>query len=201
MKSTLSEQSLNFTLKFFSNKMNGKCEYFLFFGSLLGMVREGKPIAGDDDVDFYVNKKDYTFIKTMLSQMGISINYDIWPNHTEYFIQANAILENMEIRADFYFYDNECDLHFLKENWNFPGQPDNPANVLKMPKPLIFPLKKIMWQETELYLPRYPEIVVEMLYGINWKIPQRKGIDYVTKIHGGRPLRFVKNGQEIKLLP
>ena len=57
MKSTLSEQSLNFTLKFFSNTMNGKCEYFLFFGSLLGMVREGKPITGDDDVDFYVNKK------------------------------------------------------------------------------------------------------------------------------------------------
>jgi len=201
MKTTLSEDGLGFTLKFFSNLMNEKCEYFLFFGTLLGLVRDKRPIKGDDDVDFYVNKNHYAFVKDMLSGLGIPINYGEWPNNTEDFIQANCVIEGIEVRADFYFYDNETDINFVKEKWNFLGKPENPSNILKVPKPLIFPLKKITWQDTTLYIPMHPEIICEMLYGINWNIPQQKGVDYVMQVHGGRPLRMVQRGNEISLLP
>ena len=41
-------------LKFFS-KIISKIEHFVFFGTLLGLVRDGNLIEGDDDIDFYVN--------------------------------------------------------------------------------------------------------------------------------------------------
>ena len=33
-------------------------EYFITFGTLLGYARENAILENDDDIDFYVNKKD-----------------------------------------------------------------------------------------------------------------------------------------------
>ena len=55
--SETSIENLSFSIETFSEALaEKKCEHFLFFGSLLGIVRENSPIKGDDDVDFYVNK-------------------------------------------------------------------------------------------------------------------------------------------------
>ena len=37
------------------SKLINEFEYFVFFGTLLGLVRENNIIQGDDDIDFYVN--------------------------------------------------------------------------------------------------------------------------------------------------
>ena len=41
-------------------------EHFVFFGGLLGIVRDGDIIEGDDDIDIYVNLKDRGKILTHL---------------------------------------------------------------------------------------------------------------------------------------
>lgn len=201
MKHSLSNEQLCFTLKKFTQLMNDRCEYFPCFGTLLGLVREGNPIQGDDDVDFYVNKNHFTKIKDILTDLNILVNYNEWPNQTENFIQAHGVIDTFEIRADFYFYDNDIDQNFIHEKWNFDGKPEDAAKVLKLPKPLIFPLKQIKWQEVPIYFPRHSEIICEILYGSNWKIPQKKNVDYITQVHGGRPFRLIKNETGVKLLP
>ena len=52
---SVEENFLN--LKFFS-KIISKIEHFVFFGTLLGLVRDGNLIENDDDIDFYVNIKE-----------------------------------------------------------------------------------------------------------------------------------------------
>ena len=45
-------------------------EHFVFYGTLLGLVREGQPIEGDDDVDVLVNKKHFNEVKSIVERLN-----------------------------------------------------------------------------------------------------------------------------------
>ena len=189
---SLQQSSMEYALIKFSEELNiHEIEYFAFFGTLLGLTRDGKPIDGDDDVDFYVNKNDYLSVRKLLNSIGLKINYSEWPNHTDNFIQASGLLENIEIRVDFYFFDSDADENFLIEKWNFAAQPNNHKLILKIPKPLIYPIVKKSYLGNDICVPKHSDIICEFLYGIDWKIPKKKGVDYKVAIVGGRPLRIV----------
>lgn len=190
MKSSIDKDSLNYATTFFSDLLRGQCEHFLFFGSLLGIIRDKGPILGDDDIDFYVNIKDYQIVKNLLLKQGFKIDYSVFPNQTERFIQVEGILASFEIRADFYFYDSEKDEDYIEERWNFAGNINDINLVLRIPKPLIFPLKRVDYQDTTVSIPRHSTIICEILYGVDWRIPQKKHIDYETVVIGGRPIRL-----------
>ena len=177
-----------------------KIEHFAFFGTLLGLTREGKLISGDDDVDFYVKESFYEDVRKMISFMGLNIDYSSVPNDTNHFIQVSGKLNDIEIRVDFYFYDSSSDEDFLLEPWNFFGNPNNKDKLLKIPKPLIFPLKKQDFLNHEISIPQHPKIVCEYLYGEDWKTPKKKKLDYITVMLGGRPLRIVNKGFFFRLL-
>ena len=187
--SSLSQASMKLALIKFSKELKkNKIEHFIFFGTLLGLIRDGEPILGDDDVDFYVNKIHYNEIRNLLTSLGYKLDYSRGPNHTEHFIQLNGHLNNMQIRIDFYFYDSNTDENFLLESWNFRGRPNDKNNIIKVPKPLVFPLRVKSFEGTELFIPQYPEIVCEFLYGKNWFYPKKKETEYIVTIVGGRPL-------------
>ena len=192
MKSSLCVDDLKYTIKLISSALNGRCEYFLFFGSLLGIVRDNAPIPGDDDVDFYVNKNSYNEVKCILLELGFQVNYNIEPNLTEHFLQVECMFKGVFVRADFYFYDSQADQFFLEERWNFAGTPNNPDSVLKMPKPLVFPLQKLNYEGSLVFLPQHSEIICEILYGVNWRVPQQKGVSYTIKVIDGRPVLLNK---------
>ena len=186
---SLSQASMKQALVKFSIELQkNKIEHFIFFGTLLGIIRNGEPIQGDDDVDFYVNKIHYNKIRNLLTSLGYKLDYSKLPNHTEHFIQLNLHLNNMQVRVDFYFYDSNTDENFLLESWNFRGRPDDKNNIIKVPKPLVFPLKIKSFEGTEVFIPQYPEIVCEFLYGKNWSIPIKKKTEYIVTMIGGRPL-------------
>lgn len=200
MKTVISVENLKHSLKLMCTALNGRCEYFPFFGSLLGLVRDKGPIPGDDDIDFYINKKHFPFIISIIKDFGFELNSAV-PNHTKHFLQVQGLHADKEFRIDFYFYDDEADPYYIEERWNFKGDPSDIKTVLRTPKPLIFPLKTIFYENTLISMPQNPEILCEFLYGINWQTPQQKDIDYQTITLGGRPIRFVKNGNNMTLLP
>ena len=203
--SSITTENLDTGIKLFSKLfIQEKIEHFVFFGSLLGLVRNGAPIEGDDDVDFYVNIKNRSSVIEVLSSIGIKPNFHHRPNHTNFFIQAAGSVNGKAFRVDFYFYDAETDKNFVIDSWNFTGiqnDTEKKPNVLKIPKPLIYPLYKQVYKSQEVYLPRHPEIICEFLYGINWKIPQTKDKDYKMVVIGGRPLRYTEMNGNINVLP
>lgn len=201
-KDVLSDLSLKHGLKSFSKELheNG-IEHFVFFGTLLGICREGEPISGDDDVDFYVNKRHYTNVKAIIDSLEISVDYSRFPNDSDCFIQVNGELLGRQVTVDFYFYDSDADQDYILENWNFTAQPNNQEKILKVPKPLIFPIKFISYDSCKIAIPNHAEIICEFLYGANWKTKQKKGLDYQVTMLGGRPLRLSVHNGVANLIP
>ena len=198
---SLTKTSMDSALIRFSKELRNKnIEHFVFFGTLLGLIREGRPITGDDDVDFYVNEIFYDSVCELLDSMGLIVDFSNHPNHTKHFIQVSGRLDKIEIRVDFYFYDASTDDNFLLEPWNFSGSPDNENKLLKLPKPLVFPLKVKKYLGTEIFVPQFSEIVCEFLYGKNWTIPKTKKIDYRVAMVGGRPVRIQTKKILIRIL-
>lgn len=186
---SLSQASMKSALKKFSEELQkNKIEHFIFFGTLLGLIRDGGPIVGDDDVDFYVNQIFYNRTRDLLSSLGFNLDYSSAPNNTKHFIQVNGQLDNIQVRADFYFYNSNLDENYLLEPWNFLANPNDKNNVLKLPKPLVFPLKIIPYEDTEVFIPQHSKIICEFLYGKNWSIPKKKKTEYRVVMLGGRPL-------------
>jgi hypothetical protein len=200
-KLSLDQESMESALTRFSQELQtARIEHFVFFGTLLGLTRDLKPINGDDDVDFYVNGVDYEKVRRLLASMGLHIDYSSYPNGTRHFIQVNGDLDGHKIRVDFYFYNAVNDNNFLLEAWNFDGNLKNPNTTLKVPKPLVFPLEVLSFRGQLISAPKHREIICEFLYGISWRTPKQKNTDYRVGILGGRPIRFKPNDNGLALI-
>ena len=79
-------------------------EHFVFYGTLLGLVREGKPIEGDDDVDILVHKNHFNEVKAIVKSLNFIIHDKKFPNTTKFFFQALGQIEGTDVIIDFYFY-------------------------------------------------------------------------------------------------
>lgn len=172
-------------------------DYFIFFGTLLGLTRDGAPIKGDDDVDFYVNAKDRDALIQKLTELDIEIESD-YPNNTPHFLNIQKDFGDHKLSADFYFFDSEKDDDYLLEHWNFTGDFNNPRNTLKLPKIFVYPIAVEIYRNAPIKLPNRTNLINEFLYGPNWRIPAQKKIDYDIRIVGGRPILFAKDQNDPK---
>lgn len=196
-KSIVSQTDNTFALNFFSELLK-EFVPIAFFGTLLGLVRDGRPIVGDDDVDFYVERRFFSKVKERLIQEGFAISEE-WPNTSDCFLQIQQIVRGHQLRVDFYFYDLDIANQTVIEKWNFMGKPESLDSHLRIPVPLLYPIVEKEFACGYFYVPSYPSLVCEFLYGINWRTPQKKGIDYLTQTIGGRPVRFLIDGSSYKL--
>lgn len=201
LKSTILVEDNWFALDIFSPLLK-HTGGFVFFGTLLGLIRDGQPIVGDDDVDFYVDVQHFETVKAVLIASGFELDFNSPPNHTSWFLQANGMIDGHQIRADFYFFDQSTDEHFVIEPWNFMGTLNDGGSHLRVPKTLLFPIESRRIGSSEINLPACPEVICEYLYGIEWQTPMKKNIDYQTNVVGGRPVRFrTTEGGTISLIP
>ncbi len=161
---------------------------FPFFGTLLGLTREGDIIKGDDDVDLYIDARDLETACALLRGAGFDIAADVWPNHTPYFRQATRHLDGVKTFVDIYFYDSRPDSPWIIDRWNFIGQPQNPEYHLCVNKDLIFPLKTQRIFGAEIFMPRRLAKCCRYLYGPTWqkKASKQKG-EYSIVIHQNQP--------------
>lgn len=174
-----------FALTVFSEALKD-VEHFVFFGTLLGLVREGQPVDGDDDVDFYVNHTERKKVLNVIASLGVTINFSVPPNNTEHFVQCHGTVKDKLVRADFYFYNSDLDEENLVEKWNFLARPHDPKMALKVPKALVFPLVDRAMFGVNVRMPSNPTALCEFLYGENWRTPMRKFVDYTVQVSNGR---------------
>ena len=97
-------QELNFQNLISVSPLLKNIEYFIFYGTLLGIIRENNIIKGDDDIDFLVNHK---FKKTLLRRMKLDKSFKVNKKVcNEYFIQYIKKYKGLKTFVDFYFYVN-----------------------------------------------------------------------------------------------
>ena len=166
-------------------------DYFIWFGTLLGFVRDNDIIENDDDIDLYIDSKHREEVIQIIERVfNYKIDKSVWPNHTPYFIQANPIIDGVKTFIDFYFYDKLSG--FILERWYFHGFPHDSNFHLKIPNDLIFPIKtKHIKISDELTIEcKFPSKEIEsigFLYGERWMSPARKRIDYDVSLIDNKP--------------
>lgn len=161
--------------------------HFIFFGTLLGYVREKSIIVGDDDIDVYVDRRFKADVIEALSGSDIKFRNRRALFRTEYFAQGVREIQGEKTFIDFYFYEDNENLDYIIENWNFNGEYENESNALHIPKSIIFPLNTGRMQGFDVSIPTDAEACCQYLYGENWRIPIAKSTEYRTEIINNRP--------------
>ncbi len=137
-----------------SNLLKG-IEHFVFFGTLLGLVRDGDIIPHDDDVDFYVpiEQGDALIERLKTTDFSIGLNTDGKPEQPLCTVRAYKFIDGMELDIDFYLYQSNPETDCIIERWNISGKPDNKDTHLHIPKSMIFPLKTQRFFDCDIAMP------------------------------------------------
>ena len=76
-----------------------------FFGTLLGLTRDGKLIENDDDVDFILPFEYRSQIEQLILASAYSIVYSDKVRENPWCIQAQLKIDSHTLVVDFYFYE------------------------------------------------------------------------------------------------
>ena len=127
-------------------------DWFISYGTLLGIVRNNSCINNDDDIDIIIDAKYRTRIIQLID------------NHKFKYILNNKIIIKVELE------ENTPTIDFYLSNVNDKGDfYDKQNNVIwRNSKP--FKIKK--WKDINLVLPNDYEIKLANRYGPEWRIPK-----------------------------
>tara|TARA_R110002110_G_scaffold5742_4_gene29450 strand:+ start:2805 stop:4007 length:1203 start_codon:yes stop_codon:yes gene_type:complete len=172
MKRKISAENNNKNLIIVSKILNKEgIEFFPFYGTLLGLVREDSCIEGDDDIDMMISYENREQVYKIMSDLGMK-NTDIGRN----FLQFTYRIKNQPVIVDFYLFEEEDE--YLIEKWNFFGKERDKNYNIHYDKKFIFPLDDKDWKGTKLKIPCNSEWLVEHCYGKEWKEKKNKGSEY-----------------------
>lgn len=156
----------------------------VMFGTLLGMVRDGKPIPNDDDVDICVHSEHFDAVEAMITKEKLT-------RHAAYYHKGVFMQLNHDVAVDLYFFQHQVpadESHRVptdsppKEQsvvfkWNFYGHPNNPRLWMNVPAELLLPFQNMRVSDTSDYLavPNKPKDMVTYLYGQRWNERFKRG--------------------------
>lgn len=157
-------------------------EYTVFYGTMLGIHRDGKIIESDDDVDVLVKVSDFMKVLFAIKSSGLVISKNV----DKMFLQVRNTINDIKSYVDIYFY-YDSGYNYIIEPWNFLGRYMDKENHLHIPYNLVFPVKTFNYDGKLIKIPSESEQLCQFLYGENYRLPMRKKIDYTTKIVNNKP--------------
>ena len=154
---------LNKTLMFIIKLLNDNNikNWFIGYGTLLGIIREYSCIDGDDDIDIIIDKSNYDVIKQLLIKNNIKIEYGYGIKHKKNILKTKK--NNNYCSVDFYMSSMD-----RKGNFNDTWEKEIWSECYNKNNELI----QYIWNENILYLPFNYEKKLINRYGKNWRIPQ-----------------------------
>jgi len=158
---------LNNDLKIITNILNNNNinNWFIAYGTLLGIIRENSCINNDDDVDIICDIKNKEKLLNILKETYKNFDYNANKNR-------DIIVLREPIAVDIYMADIDKDGNFY-DKWNKIKW----TNCFKDNK-----LIKKIWNDNIIYLPNNYIKHIENKYGKNWKIPSKdKGVNNGTE--------------------
>ena len=161
------KEKLNCTLEKVCNilRENNINDWFIFYGTLLGIVRDDSCIQGDDDLDIMINC-DYQHLRSTFEKQGFNFmvgNYGI--KNPDTILKSHPTQEFGSV--DFYMcnVNKSGDFH---TPWHGVISTDSYVNI----DTKTFVYKE--WSSTVLQLPNNYESKLINMYGPSWKVPQSK---------------------------
>tara|TARA_B100001245_G_C22800213_1_gene385755 strand:+ start:436 stop:945 length:510 start_codon:yes stop_codon:yes gene_type:complete len=139
-------------------------EYWLDFGSLLGLYRENGIIPHDIDVDFGMHEKSYHKVLHKKELLSEKVKfYDSSHRH-----RGPKLYFNYKgFDVDIYFYEDKGDVIRSYENTRWPNE------CRDIPKDLVYPLEIIEFLDREIMIPSNCIGYLEYIYGYLGKDSKR----------------------------
>jgi hypothetical protein len=134
-----------------------KIPYVIFFGTLLGHIRDGGPIDGDDDVDLIIDVKYFMDVVRLLKGRDIGVSVYM----KSIFMQIGFM--EQKIAIDHYFYTRVGDTIVLP--WHFYVPSVDRKNDLHLPARLVGDRKQLA---CGLWAPEHEKETLVFLYGQRW---------------------------------
>ena len=167
-KEKRSKESL-FTLYNYIMQRLPQFPFILFYGSLLGYIREGGFIEGDDDIDVLLPVRERNRLLYAIQRLSLSVT-----------VNERGIIQtyvpNMGC-VDIYFYEDR-NLDILIP-WD--------GNLL-FSKQDIWPLKRVTFHGHKINIPYNSEKILQETYRTNWRVPIKKDEYTWESIHSVRKL-------------
>lgn len=164
-------------------------DYFVFYGTLLGLVREGDILENDDDIDILVDRKHLAELIERFDKHNGALTFDNNPNnYSDHFKQATCMRDNVMTYADFYIFDSEIKPGSIVDRWNFHGSWADPNMHIIIPNDIIYPIEtKSDKRYGKINYPSQPSLCLEYLYGKGWMHPRKKKVEYLALVKNNRP--------------
>lgn len=163
---------------------NANIEHFIQGGTLIGLIRDGDLIEGDDDIDLFVDIGDqYRFIDA-LKNTKYNISYNDFNNIPLPFMRCYVIEKNIRVKIDFTFYENFYDLDYLICRSGYRHQ------ISHIPKDIIFPIVQKEFFGTEISFPYRGDLFCDFQYDSQWKIKLSKD-EYLHLTINNKPKIFI----------
>lgn len=154
---------------------------FADFGTLLGLIREGKLLAHDIDMDIGViinTPSDLDRLRLHLERFGFAL----W---RQYIFDGNMVQESyhfsgIKVDLNYYIITDES-----SKTWLFyrePGQKyeDNTRNIVEMSYSPIKEFRTIEIQGEQVCIPANAEQILEEKYGPTWRTPDKGWIYWLS---------------------
>lgn len=164
-KARFSSERLNSTLETAAQHLHdyGFQNWFIFYGTLLGIVRSGSCIDGDDDVDIVIDEQEREALKQVARALG-------WKVHWLGSKFCQVKFDKTCAPVDFYFASINAQRDYYVKHEHVWIQDPHPYQVLP-------------WRNVKLHLPYQGSVKLHKLYGPLWKILQdNKGIKHVQEL-------------------
>lgn len=150
------KEKLNRTLEVVANILHKENinNWFIVFGTLLGIVRENSCIQGDDDLDILINC-DYQHLRSAFEKRGF-----IFMEGKHGIKNPDTILKSEPTQEfgsfDFYMCETKG------KNYFTPWQNVEVQNV---------EIESKKWRSEQINLPKNPESILKKIYGQTWQTP------------------------------
>lgn len=173
-KAKCTSEKLNKTLEVIATILheNNINDWFLGYGTLLGIVRDNSCIDNDDDIDIISNLDDYEAIKKALKENHFSFEKGHGIGNNRNILKTKSTEGLASI--DFYMSEVTKDGNY-KDSWEkviwtncYIDSSNNFSNK--------------QWKTTVLHLPNKYKEKLKNRYGILWRVPQNHKLRLLDRI-------------------
>lgn len=154
-------------------------DYFLFFGTLLGDIRENNVIENDDDVDFLIKDSDVNILIKILKSNGFKVS-----GKKDFFVSFYNPKIRQSHTIDFYIYFLEGENIIIPTSIYGNNFFKLKRHRLILKNNLFFPYIK---NKVGAKIPFQSNIIISKLYGKNWNQKLTKNKDYFIYFRNNQP--------------